>query len=518
MTAVEVTPTALVGYASNGRVLVLAPAMEAAHACAARLQDPLTAAVMVEGPVSARAREGIATFSAPHGEYRIEGHLGEFRILGDGEALAQISKERFDLVLDLHPEPLHAEPLAPPGYYRSRGDEEVLTAILAELPDMVGEFEKPRFFDYDSSICAHGRSGIGACRRCVDACPANAITSLLDLERIEVNPSLCQGGGVCASVCPSGAIRYVFPTVKDQLERISRGLAAFREAGGRDPILLLHGSSAEPEGLAENIVALPLEELGSAGMDLWFSSLAYGARAVWLYRDAGLVERVAEALDLQRGFAGAILDGLGAAGGAIRWVGPNDSALSTGVDDGLMPDIEPARFAALGGKRTVIYLALDHLVQQLNTPSEPPIPLPQGAPFGRIEVNRDKCTLCMGCVSVCPAKALADGGEEPKLLFYEQNCVQCGLCEKACPEDAIGLQACLTVDPELRGRTTVLNEEPVFHCVRCGKPFATQKMIDNITKKLSGHHMFRDADSVRRLKMCDDCRVRDMFESRGRIA
>lgn len=518
MTAVEITPTALVGYESRGRVLVLAPDLDTALSGAARLQDPLTPAVLADGPVSARTREGTVTLTAPRGEYSIQGHLGQFQIVGEGDALAEFAKERFDLVLDLHLEPLRAEPLAPPGYYRTHGEEEQLAKALAELPDMVGGFEKPRFFDYDPNICAHGRSGLAACTRCLDACPAGAISSRIDLERIDVNPNLCQGGGICASVCPTGAIRYVFPTVKDQLERVGRGLTAFHEAGGAAPVLLLHAESVEPEFLADNIVALPLEELGSGGMDLWLPSLAYGARAVWLYRDPGLVPQVEDALDLQRGFANAIVAGLGGCSEAIRWVSVGDAVLGAGMDEGLMPEIRPSRFAALGGKRTTTYLAIDHLAQQLQSPLDSPIPLPNGAPFGRIQVNRDKCTLCMGCVSVCPAKALSDGGDEPKLLFYEQNCVQCGLCEKACPEDAIGLQARLTVDPELRGSTTTLNEEPVFRCIRCGKPFATQKMIDTITSKLSGHHMFQDSDSVRRLKMCDDCRVRDMFESRGSIA
>ena len=53
------------------------------------------------------------------------------------------------------------------------------------------------------------------CTRCIDACPADAITGLA--ERIEVNPYLCQGGGVCASVCPSGAIRYAYPSARDNL-------------------------------------------------------------------------------------------------------------------------------------------------------------------------------------------------------------------------------------------------------------------------------------------------------------
>ena len=38
----------------------------------------------------------------------------------------------------------------------------------------------------------------------MDACPTQAIVSAGD--RIEVDPYLCQGGGSCASACPTGAI------------------------------------------------------------------------------------------------------------------------------------------------------------------------------------------------------------------------------------------------------------------------------------------------------------------------
>ena len=175
-----------------------------------------------------------------------------------------------------------------------------------------------------------------------------------------------------------------------------------------------------------------------------------------------------------------------------------------------MPALTPATFGGLGGKRTVLFMAIDHLAEALGAGGEP-VPLPAGAPLGRIRVDTERCTLCMGCVGVCPAKALSDGGDQPQLLFYEQNCVQCGLCEQACPERAITREARLLPDPARRSEKTLLNEEPVFHCVSCGKPFATKKMIDRITAKLAGHHMYQDAQAIRRLQMCDDCRVRDMF-------
>ena len=98
--------------------------------------------------------------------------------------------------------------MPPPGYYAPAGPK-ALAPVLNELRDLVGEFEKPKYFRYDPDICAHGRSGLNGCRRCIDACPTQAISSLGGI--IEVDAYLCQGAGSCASACPSGAIRYAYP-------------------------------------------------------------------------------------------------------------------------------------------------------------------------------------------------------------------------------------------------------------------------------------------------------------------
>jgi ferredoxin len=89
------------------------------------------------------------------------------------------------------------------------------------------------------------------------------------------------------------------------------------------------------------------------------------------------------------------------------------------------------------------------------------------------------------------------------------------LCETACPENAITRQARFVFDTDERMRTRVLNEEPPFHCVRCGKPFATCSVMERMREQLENHPMFQQPGALQRIQMCADCRVKDMFVAEG---
>jgi ferredoxin len=126
-------------------------------------------------------------------------------------------------------------------------------------------------------------------------------------------------------------------------------------------------------------------------------------------------------------------------------------------------------------------------------------------------VDSGRCTLCLACVGACPEGALLDNAERPQLRFVEKNCVQCGLCEVTCPEDAITLQPRMWLADEGRARRQprVLYEVEPYQCIRCGKPFGTRKAIELMIGKLAGHAMFQ-GEAAERLKMCGDCRVIDI--------
>jgi ferredoxin len=94
----------------------------------------------------------------------------------------------------------------------------------------------------------------------------------------------------------------------------------------------------------------------------------------------------------------------------------------------------------------------------------------------------------------------------------ERNCIQCGLCANTCPEDAISLQPRLLLTAEAKA-PAVVNEAEPFECIRCGKPFGSRRMVDNMLAKLGQHSMFSAEGALERLQMCSECRVVDMVNS-----
>ncbi len=460
---------------------------------------------------------------------QVEGYLGRFVVslpTGDageekGDSLGQmmgIPNGLFDHVIDASDDALIPAAVKPPGYHHVGTDPDRLQHAIQAVQQQVGEFEKPRYFDYDPDICAHSRSGIVGCNRCLEACPTDAIISIG--EQIEVNPYLCQGGGSCTARCPSGAITYRYPPVEEQVDLLRCICRDTRKASGRGELTLLvydseHGAgvlSPLAQDLPEHIIPLLVEEIGSVGADLLACALAYGVGDIWLYVPADVPEQVRASLTETAGFLAAVLRDTPLTHCHVELVATLEPVLAAMPSGHERPAV--ASFAAVGGKRTLLRQALGHLLQTREETG--PVSLPAGSPLGQVILDNDACTLCMGCVSVCPGNALEAGGETPALKFSESNCVQCGLCTRACPESA------LTLDPrfhpdEVATRSRVLKEEEPFRCMSCGKPFATQAMISRMLEKLSGHWMFETPEQQNRLRMCEDCRVADMFDRKDMI-
>lgn len=493
-------------FQSQGRCLVIGDADQVAPLLAhlSRLQ----VTVCSLGLALPASENLIITESMPE---ELSGWLGAFKATINGQHYT------FDLVLDMNQSPMIQTVVAPLGYFAPRDDKQALAEALQQLPDLIGVFDKPKYFNYKASICAHSRRGVSGCNLCQQACPADAIQSAG--EQIEVNPSLCQGCGSCTTVCPSGAISYAVPTLDSSLERLRSMLKAYAELEDRPAQLLIHDLlngeklvAAAANQLGSNVVSFSIEEIGALGMPFWLAAIAYGAGSVTVLDALSHSDHDWQALQQQIGFANTLLDAMGYQQVRVHWLQtriPREISDHFKQAGGTEAIAEKAQFAGLDDKRRMLSLSLNHLHDQAPM-SVDVVDLPRGAPFGEIVVDKQACTLCMSCVSVCPAGAVLDGVDKPQLNFVEDQCIQCGMCETACPESAISLAPRYLFDRDARRSKRLLHEEPIFHCIRCHKPFATQKMINTITERLKDHHMFQGA-ALERLKMCEDCRVKALF-------
>ncbi len=529
--AMEVEPTSSVAYSAGNALLIVT--RQAEHlSIADRLVAKLQCTVLITGNEGEILEQGSPTTQSRSDVtvirrelVELTGYLGEFTAnVSTPQGILDLArylnpeKRGFDMVLDLTIPPMILHETPPPGYYAPRDDPEALEKALEELPEMVGEFEKPKFYHYDPAICVHGRSGLSACTRCLEACPTMAIVSLG--ERVSVDSQLCQGAGSCATVCPSGAIRYAYPSLGDALERLRVALRTYRSLGGSRAMLLLHDAEQGRVLVARLAAQLPqhcipveVEEVGSTGMDIWLPALAYGAAEVVLLAMPSMPRSVMSAVQEQLGFARNMLEGMGYEADALRLHRHTneESTLSALSGPGARLVLhEAAEYAGMNDKRAMIRFAVDHLHKQAPV-ARPLTILPAGAPFGEVWLAAERCTLCMACVSQCPTGALVAGAEIPELKFIEQNCVQCGLCARSCPENAIGPAPRYLHDAQQRRALRLLKAEDAFCCIRCGKPFATKGVIERMMSKLRHHRMFQ-GEAIERIQMCEDCRVKDMFQ------
>ncbi|TAK43873.1 MAG: 4Fe-4S dicluster domain-containing protein [Betaproteobacteria bacterium] len=428
--------------------------------------------------------------------------------------------ERFDLVLDLQREPAIRRHGLPQGYLAPGADPLEQALAAQRLAALVGEFEKPSFVQYRERICAHSRSGVSGCNRCLEVCSTEAIAA--DGDYVKVESHLCTGCGGCATVCPSGALTYRYPAVPEIGARLKTLLSSYREAGGGEACILFHdaeqGRAAvlalgrRGKGLPARVIAVECHHVASVGIDILLGAVCYGANSVAVLVTGDVAPEYAQALSGQMRLASAILTGLGYAGVALELIEAEQLERSIWKPRPAATAMPPAVFNLAPEKRGSLDFELDHLSRHAPAPKDL-IELARGAPFGTLAVDKAKCTLCKACIGACPESALLDSPDAPRLRIVERNCVQCGLCANTCPEDAIRLVPRLLLTAQSREAVT-LNEAEPYHCVRCGKPFGTQPMVEAMLGKIGGHAMFA-GPALRRLQMCGDCRVVDMMDTKN---
>ena len=502
------------------------------------LKDQLDVTVLIR-PDAKLAPSRVTEFPVVKGVVRAaKGYLGAFEITVDDYAAPNPSSRaefefghgrngatsRCDIFIDLSGDPsLFPAGDLRDGYLRADpGDPATVLRAVLKARDLTGTFDKPRYITFSEELCAHSRSRIVGCRRCLDLCPTGAIAPAGD--HVAIDAHICAGCGQCAAACPTGAASYALPPSDTLLRKLRVLLGTYREAGGKQGVVMFHDAehglaliealARHGNGLPANVLPVEVNEITQVGLEAVAAAHAYGASAVRLLTRAKARHDIA-GLKKTIELAQPILTELGFAGARVEAIETDDP---DGLDEALRgigsldATLKPATFVPTGNKREVMRLALRELHAAAPSPIDI-VPLPEGAPFGTIEVRVEGCTLCLSCVSACPTGALSDDPERPVLRFAEDACVQCGLCKATCPEKVISLKSQI----DFRAATAlarVIKQEDPAECIRCGKPFGVKSSVERVVAKLEGKHwMYKD--SKKRLdviRMCEDCRVVVMAE------
>ncbi len=527
----------LVSLSSDGVILIYG-CDETAIEAAKLLADHLDVTVMIKNP-SEITPPSINAFPVVKGTIRnAKGHFGAFELTIDDFAAPRPSSRdafvfdaprsgatsRCDLMLDLSGGPalFPAHDLRD-GYLRAdpKNPAAMLRAVL-KARDLVGSFDKPQFINFTAELCAHSRSKLTGCHRCLDLCPTGAIVP--NGDHVKISAEICAGCGQCAAACPTGAASYALPPADTLVHKVRAMLQTYHQAGGTTPVLLLHDGqhgtaliealARHGDGLPAHVLPLAVNEITQIGLEVIVAAFAYGAtdvrfvlRSKPLHDVAGLTQTIA--------MADAILSGLGFAGRRVATIETDDPDALGAALYSIEPSIavaQPATFRTVGKRRDVLRFALSELHKVAPAPVDV-IALPEGAPLGAVNINVEGCTLCLSCVSACPTGALLDDPDRPALKFVEDACVQCGLCKATCPEKVISLQPQIDFRASRATARLIKEEEPAL-CIRCSKPFGVKSTIEKVAAKLEGRHWMYPAAAGRAdaIRMCADCRVITMSE------
>jgi len=361
------------------------------------------------------------------------------------------------------------------------------------------------------------------CNLSINACPKGAIMERK--RKLQVDVSKCDSCAICAVACPRQAISFPLYSLTQIDEEMKSLISA--NSGFLQPRIILFACSGgisllnelANKGLSYAANLMPIEvpcigtvtpfivlrafDLGAAGVGLVScpEKCQYGYDLNLLLENVQTTAKLLEIIGISSKRVHPII----AAGNGIL---DFHAQLQTFVEKVMQVGVHPLcgkNPSELKDSENPLFNLLKQIVDKLNTDKNVQI---QDAklPFGIVEVDNEKCSMCNLCASHCPTNAIIVKKEMDivKLLFNYNLCIACDICLNGCPQKAINIKKSLELK-RFENPISILMQDKMVECEQCKKAFLPKRQIEVISSRLS-HRPKRYFQLIS--KHCPDCRAK----------
>lgn len=350
---------------------------------------------------------------------------------------------------------------------------------LADIVEMAESLESKAVY-IAADRCVAVRNRHSSCRKCVDACLADAVT--VKNNKLEIDAGACVACGACTAVCPTEALIPLDPLDADLSAGIAsavtacEGVAVFacarmkaRHVGDPDKYAVVPCLARMEESVLLALAARGVQDIvlvdGTCktckyracvpGIDATVASantlLAAQGSDVRVRRASEFPE-VALSRDANKTYGAARRGFFTQAGGTAK------SAAKTAAEKTLAKMLGGSEKKEqtlrerlrMSDKGTLAQFSAERRMRVLDSMDalgQSVVPEIETRLFGNVEIDLEKCSSCLMCTVFCPTGAIRKSEDVPEdgkgnlLEFSAADCVQCNLCADAC------LKKCLTVSP-----------------------------------------------------------------------
>jgi len=364
--------------------------------------------------------------------------------------------------------------------------------------------------------------GQQGCRICVDTCPVKALK--VEADKVVIDTAICNGCGVCTHTCPQRAI--VYPAFSlEELDKELEGLLLPKDVALQSRIIAavcqrcLAAPGVELPTYPPNVLPVKVPCLALVSPWLILRAFDLGTQGFALVSGRGKCRCGFDSSQWQDKvrFVKGLLEcwNIGPERVRVFEVETDTTRSVEGELSQFAEEITRLKPTPLGSDTAPLTPEgwplpglIKHMGNRLN--NSPGRIVSVGAvPFGKVELDASECSGCGVCALECTTEALtvlsieATGGYQ--LLFRHDCCIACGRCVEVCPERCLRFERVLELD-RMDGRPTVLFEDAILRCYRCGSPVAPRAMIDKLQAKLSGSE-----SPPSYLRLCPNCRIKSQF-------